>query len=317
VSDRQRRTGRRRAFLKRSGPPNVADAALAIGRRLDPADGDEGFVPVARGVKLWYRVVGEGASTIIVPTTGNDSEFADLRVPDHRVLFYDVRCRGRSDLIEDPTRLGFSVEVTDLEAIRQSFGIEQFSALAFSYHAGIVATYAIQHPERVQRMVLAATIPARAGTTSTPGAAPPPHEVAHLDQLEASGLRDSDPAAFCRAWREVYVPLLMGDRAAFDRLAPMCAFPNEWPWNVARSMVFVFAQLRSYDWRPHLRNVDVPTMFAHGTADQTPVEIVHEWIDALPDARLLELEGAGRFPWVERPEAFFSAANRFFAGASV
>jgi proline iminopeptidase len=295
----------------------VADAALAVGRRLDPGDGTEGFVPVARGVKLWYRVVGEGSSTIIVPTTGNDGEFVGLQVPDHRVLFYDVRCRGRSDLIEDPTRLGFSVEVTDLEAIRQTFGIEQFSALAFSYHAGIVATYAIQHPERVQRMVLASTIPARAGTTSTPGAAPPPHEVAHLDQLEASGLRDADPAAFCRAWREVYVPLLMGDRSAFDRLAPMCGFPNEWPWNVARSMVFVFAQLRSYDWRPHLRNVDVPTMFVHGSADQTPVEIVHEWIDALPDARLLELDGAGRFPWVERPEAFFNATNRFLAGDSV
>jgi proline iminopeptidase len=303
--------------MKRAGPPNAADAALAIGRSLDATDGAEGFVPVARGVKLWYRVVGAGDATIIVPTTGNDVEFARLAVPGHRVLFYDVRRRGRSDLVEDPTRLGFSVEVTDLEAIRQLFGIERFSAVAFSYHAGIVATYAIQHPERVERMVLAATIPARAGTTSTPGAEPPPHEVAHLDQLEAAGLRTSDPAAFCRAWRAVYVPLLMGDREAFDRLAPVCAHPNEWPWNVARSMVFVFAQLRSYDWRPHLRDVHVPTMFVHGSADQTPVEIVHEWMDALPDARLLSLEGAGRFPWVERPDAFFDATNRFLAGDPV
>ncbi len=309
-----RALGRRRAFLGRAGPPDAADAAFAVGRTLRLADGDEGTVPVARGVKLWYRVVGDGPATIIVPVTGNDAEFAALSVPGHRVLFYDVRSRGRSDAVTDPTRLGFSVEVTDLEAIRQSFAIDRFKALAWSYHAGVLATYAIQHPERVEAMVLAATIPVRAGTHAVPAREPAPHLVAELDQLEAAGLRDTDPAAFCRAWRAVYQPLLMGDPDAFARMAPVCAYPNEWPWNVARSLVFVFAQLRSYDWRPHLREVTVPALVVHGSEDHDPVEVVREWSDALPEGRLLELAGVGRFPWVEQPDAFFGATNRFFAG---
>jgi proline iminopeptidase len=312
VSNRPKRSRRRAP----SGAPG-GEAALAFGRIIDPVDGATGSVPVARGVKLWYRVVGDGPETIIVPVTGNDTEFERLRVPGHRVLFYDVRRRGRSDLVEDPLKLGFAVEVIDLEAIRQSFGIDRFSAVAASYHAGIVATYAIQHPERVVRMVLAAPIPVRAGTTSQPGPEAPPHLVAELDQIEATGLRERDPAAFCQAWRKVYVPLLMGDPSRFDELAPVCRYPNEWPWQVAKSMVFVYAQLRQYDWRAPLRHVSVPTLLVHGSADQHPVQVVHEWTDALPDARLLELDGAGRFPWVERADPFFDATNRFLAGESV
>jgi proline iminopeptidase len=309
-----RASRRRWALPGRHHPRPSAPPAASGGRTLALRDGVEGKVTVAPGVKLWYRVVGDGPATIIVPVTGNDPEFGGLSVPGHRVLLYDVRSRGRSDTVTDPTRLGFSVEVTDLEAVRQSFGIERFKVLAWSYHAGVAATYAIQHPERVEAMVLAATIPVRAGTPAGPAREPAPHQLAELDQLEAAGLREADPAAFCRAWRAVYQPLLMGDPGAFERMAPVCAFPNEWPWNVARSLVHVFAQLRSYDWRPYLREVQVPTLVVHGGADRDPVEVVREWSDALPEGRLLELEGAGRFPWVERPEAFFAAVNRFLAG---
>jgi len=308
---------RGRALWRRAPMITSADAALAAGRVLPLTDGFEGLVPVARGVRLWCRVVGDGPGTIIVPSTGNQADLAALRVRGHRVLFYDVRSRGRSDLVDDATRLGFSVEVTDLEAIRQSFGIERFSTLAWSYHAGIVTTYAIQHPERVERMVLAAALPPRADAAMGPARTPPPHLLAHLDQLEASGLRESDPAAFCRAWREVYVPLLMGDPSAYERMAPVCEHPNEHPWQVARSLVFVFAQLRAYDWRPHLRGLHVPTMVVHGEADQVPIEVAREWVDALPESRLLAMPGVGQLPWVERPDLFFPAVNRFLAGESV
>jgi pimeloyl-ACP methyl ester carboxylesterase len=275
---------------------------------------------VARGVQLHDRVVGSGEDVVLVPCTGNDADFAGIAGPAHPgrcVIFYDVRSRGRSDAVSDPTRLGFSVEVTDLEAVRQSFGLERFSALGWSYHAGVIATYAIQHPERVHRMVLAAAIPTHAGVQPLPAREPAPADLARLDQLEASGLRDRDPAAFCAAWRDVYVPLLMAVPAAYPRMAPVCDLSNEWPWNVARSMVFVFSQLLSYDWRPHLRGVDVPTLVVHGLADQDPVEEAREWVQALPDARLLELPAVGQFPWVEAPDRFFAAVNRFLDGEPV
>jgi pimeloyl-ACP methyl ester carboxylesterase len=115
----------------------------------------------------------------------------------------------------------------------------------------------------------------------------------------------------------VYVPLLMAVPSAYPTMAPVCTHPNEWPWNVARSMVFVFSQLMSYDWRPHLRDVDVPTLVVHGLADQDPVDEAREWVQALPDARLLELAAVGQFPWIEAPDRFFPPVNRFLAGEPV
>jgi proline iminopeptidase len=305
--------------MHRAPPVNRGDAALASGRTLPLRDGAEGMVPVARGVSLAYRVAGEGPDVVIVPTAGNGADFRRLEgaSSDRCIIYYDVRSRGRSDTVTDATRLGFSVEVTDLEAIRQSFGVERFSVLGWSYHGGVAATYAIQHPERLHRMVLAATIPSHAGVQPAPAREPAPHQLAQLDQLEAAGLRASDPAAFCRAWREVYVPLMMSDPAAFERMAPVCELENEYPWNVARSLVHVFAQLNAYDWRPHLREVLVPTLVVHGEDDLDPVEEAQEWVAALPDARLLPLDGVGQFPWIEAPDAFFGAVNRFLAGESI
>lgn len=306
----------RRIFARRRRV-DAGDAALAAGRTVEPVDGAEGYIPVARGVRLWYRIVGDGPATVVVPCTGNHTELERLAGPGRRVLFYDVRSRGRSSAVEDPTIAGFSVEVTDLEAVRQTFGIERFTGLGTSYQAGVLATYALQHPERVERLVLAAAIPPWAGAPTRKGREPAPADLARLDQLDASGLRGSDPAAYCRAWREVYLPLQMGRPAGFVNLADVCDLPNEQPAHALRATVFVFAQLGVYDWRPHLRDLTVPVLVVHGTEDQDPIETAGEWVAALPDARLLALDGVGRFPWAEVPDEFFGPVDRFLAGERI
>jgi proline iminopeptidase len=141
--------------------------------------------------------------------------------------------------------------------------------------------------------------------------------VAHLDQLEAADLRTSDPAALCRAWREVYLPLLMGRPESFARLAPVCDLPNEHPWVVARTLVHVFVELLDYDWRPALRDLHVPTLVVHGSEDHDPIERAVEWVDAVGDGRLLELEGIGQLPWAEAPERFFAVVGRFVDGQPI
>jgi hypothetical protein len=40
-------------------------------------------------------------------------------------------------------------------------------------------------------------------------------------------------------------------------------------------------------------------LVVHGLADRDPVEEAREWVQALPDARLLELPAVGAFPWIE------------------
>ncbi len=52
----------------------------------------------------------------------------------------------------------------------------------------------------------------------------------------------------------------------------------------------------------------------HGTVDFIPLESAGEWAAALPNGRLLVLDGSGHFPYLEVPERFFGAAEAFLKG---
>jgi len=281
------------------------------GRHLEP--GASGRIAVGRGMRVWYRVDGDGDDVVLVPTCGNDADFAGLAAPGRKLVFYDVRGRGRSDAVADPRKAGFDRQVTDVGAVRDALGIERCSIVGWSYHAGVVAHHALARPGTVTQLVLAAAIAPRSGTSTRPGREPDPSDLAVLDQLQASGLPKSDPAAWCAAWRSVYTRLLLGDPDAFERMAPVCDLRNERPDHVARAMVGMFMSLGRYEWRPTLAALDVATLLVHGDEDSEPVDSAFEWATALPDAQVLVVDGAGPFPWVERPERFFGAVNRFLA----
>lgn len=270
---------------------------------------------------MWCKVVdrrdGEAGETVVVPCCGNHADFAPIETEGRRVVYYDVRNRGRSDPVADLARLGFTEEIADLALVCDEVGLQRCSILGWSYLAGVAAQFAMARPTRVDRLVLAAGIPVRSGIPPSPIPEPPPHVLAHLDQLQAEGVPDDDPRRWCEEWRRAYVPMRMGVPAAFERLASPCSMPNEQPRRVARSMVCIFAGLAHYDWRSELRDLDVPTLVVHGTADADPVELAEEWLGALPDARLLVMPGAGQYPWVEAPDRFFDTVNRFLAGESV
>jgi proline iminopeptidase len=57
-----------------------------------------------------------------------------------------------------------------------------------------------------------------------------------------------------------------------------------------------------------------PALVIHGTADPLPVPSARQWAAALPNGRLLLLEGVGHFPYVEVPERFFAAVEEFLLG---
>jgi pimeloyl-ACP methyl ester carboxylesterase len=276
---------------------------------------DEGTITTVDDVALHYRVAGSGPRTVIVPGAAFDADLERL-ADRHRVVFYDARNRGRSQSITEAARLGFYREVDDLEAVRAHLGLERVAVLGWSYNAGIAACYALTRTVRVSHLVLVAPIAPRSDFAIDPSPPPAPHLLARLDQLRADGLEARDPAAYCREWRKVYVPVLMGDPDRFERLvADPCACANEWPDHVTRALAHVFLDLGIYDWGDALRALHTPTLVVHGERDQIPIESAEAWVDALPAARLLSLPEVGHFPWAEEPDAFFAAVADFLDGS--
>ncbi len=81
--------------------------------------------------------------------------------PGRHSFFYDPRNRGRSEAVSDTTHLGIQYSLSDLEDVRQHFRIKKMSLIGWSYLGAMVALYAAERPEQVDRVVQIGPIPPR------------------------------------------------------------------------------------------------------------------------------------------------------------
>ncbi|HKH49485.1 MAG TPA: alpha/beta hydrolase [Thermoanaerobaculia bacterium] len=283
----------------------------------------EGFAFVRPGLHLYYRILGEGAETVVVPNANWLWEPLQPLAEGRRLVLYDPRSRGRSSAVTDPRQLSLEEDVEDLEAIRRYFGLDRMTLLGSSYHAAIAASYALDNPGRADRLLLVCPItPYVPGewAQETPAAEDLiyPPGMARLGELRREGIDQEDPAAFCRAWfTQFLLPAQMGEVSAISHfpVADVCSFPNEWPQRaVPLYFDHIIPKMGDWDFRPRLAALDVPVLVLQGTDDLVPVEASRAWAASAPDARFLAIEGAGHHPYIERPQEFLAAADAFLKG---
>ena len=295
----------------------------------------EGFVFIRPGLHLYYRILGEGEETVVIPNANWLGEVLQplAETPEapegpegpggRRLIFYDPRSRGRSSTVTDRRFLSLEEDVNDLEEVRRFFGLDRMTLVGPSYHAAVTALYGIENPERVDRMLLVCPItPRRPGewAQETPDSEvliyPP--GIPRLEEMRSEGVDLEDPVAFCKAWFNYFLlPAQMGEPSAAIRFPvdDVCAFPNEWPRN-AIPVYFdhIIPKMEDWDFRPRLSTVDFPLLVIQGTDDLVPLEASREWAAYSGNARFLAIQGAGHHPYLERPQEFFAAAGRFLNG---
>ncbi len=128
-----------------------------------------GWVTTSDSARLYYRIIGHGADTIIAihggPGMDHESIFGDFQplAEHHTVIFYDQRGGGKSTLPTDTSTLVAPRQVQDLDELRRHFGIERVTLVAHSYGPLLAASYAIAHPSAVKKMVFFGPVPPRRG----------------------------------------------------------------------------------------------------------------------------------------------------------
>lgn len=285
----------------------------------------EGFIDAGKGVKLHYRLLGRGGEPVVLihggPGFTSDYLADDLTTMarNHSLLVYDQRGIGRSTLVSDSTALAAQRYVEDLEAIRKHLGLEQVTLLGHSWGAAPAALYAMQYPERVRRMILVGTIPPeRSGLVNAFQAMAAARDSATLRRMaELSRIRGASPSdlAACREYYQLWFTPFFGARTAASRMkGNVCAGSPESLKNKQNVDKFTFASLGNWDWTTSLNKAVAPTLIIQGELDPLPIQSARKWAAAMPNARLLELKGIGHFPYVEAPQVFFAAVDRFLMG---
>ena len=299
--------------------------SLSTSTTLAQTPAKEGLIDAGSGVKLYYRLVGTGREPVVLIHGGpgfTSDYLADDLVPmarQHSLLIYDQRGIGRSSLVSDSTALAAQRYAEDLEAIRKHLGLEQLTLLGHSWGVVPATLYAMQYTGRVRRLILVGTIPPQKTRLDSAfeSMAAARDSVTLRRMAELRRIRAGNPAdlAACREYYQLWFTPFFGASDAANRMkGNVCAGSSESLRNKPNVDKYTFASLGNWDWTTSLNRVRVPTLIIQGELDPLSMKGARRWAAAMPNARLLELKGIGHFPYVESPDVFFAAVNRFLNG---
>lgn len=280
---------------------------------------DSGYVATDDGVRLFYRTVGDGPLNIVIPVALYlEDALTPLAQDDRRLVFYDLRARGRSDA-GDRSLVTLDRQIADLEAVRRGLGIDSMVLIGWSGLGMEMAVYTMRHPERVMRLVQVAPVAARDEPYNMRAYETRAQRIdtTAINALLASrddGAYADDPAGFCRALSTLTQPASFADTATMRAVPDVCRFPNEYPDSLNLLFEALLGSFEGYDWRDSISRLAVPRLVIHGAQDAFPLEGSREWVPPGSNARLLVIDRAGHFPFLERPAMFFAAVEAFLQG---
>jgi pimeloyl-ACP methyl ester carboxylesterase len=219
------------------------------------------------------------------------------------VILFDNRGIGGSDAPPGPYTAAEMAE--DAIRVLDEAGVERAHVVGTSLGGMVAQEFALAHPERVDRLVLASTTP------GGPKAHPMPQQTVAL-MAEAAAL---DPAVALRRFVEnalapgtVAVRPELVDRIMTHRLASAQS-PAAWAAQAAAGA--------SFDAYDRLGGLRAPTLVQHGSEDLVVDPRNGDLlVDLLPDARLDRFPGTGHLFFWEKPERFVSSVTAFLEGAA-
>ena len=284
-----------------------------------PADpGGQGLLPV-NGTELWVRRIGEGPPVLVVHggpllEHGYLIPWLDPLAEGRELVFFDQRLSGRSAGVVDSASVRIDTLVADMEALRETLGLERLDLLAHSWGGHLALRYALAHPDRVRSLVLvspmAASVELWRREEAELAASVTAAESAELARLRAApGIAEGDPVALGALLRASF-SLQFADPGAAEALS--LYVPEDYGER-SRQFAFLGPDLQAFDLHPGLADLDRPVLILFGT-DEPGADLGGPALaEVLPRSRLVLLVGAGHFSFVERPRAFLSEVEAFLS----
>jgi proline iminopeptidase len=282
-----------------------------------PLPRESGFTKSTSAPLYWVRYGPAGKDPLVVLHGGPGADHEYLLpqmlhlAEKHDVLFYDQRGGGRSRT-NDQEPVTWRTHVEDLAAIAREFALDPFIVVGYSWGGLLATLYALEAVESpVDRLVLMDPAPfARRYRMQFEDEFRRRQQDPAIQkmraELEASGLRESDPDAYRQRLFELSVAGYFAHPENARNLTPFRV--------IARSQQTVWDSLGDYDLFPRLHEIHCPTLIVHGRDDPIPVASSIEGAKRM-NARLVLLDDCGHVPYVEQPAGLFSALDEFLAAS--
>lgn len=241
------------------------------------------------GTKLYYELMGQGYAVVLVHGGLVDRRLWDDQMMTfakrYRVVRYDLRGFGKSASATQP----FS-HIEDLSALLDFLKIQRATIVGLSLGGIIAADFTLEHPERVERLVLVAP-----GLRGDPQ--PPDREAIEAYQAASQGAE-----AFVNA--SIKTSLYAAVRPNTTEYARLREMMLE---NFKALPTFVpgFLKYPRQATIERLKDIHVPTLVVIGSEDsQTLKNIADRLATNIPGASKVVVPGSSHHPPVENPKEF-------------
>jgi proline iminopeptidase len=259
------------------------------------------------GYDLYYREIGTDKGTppvILVHGGPGHSSLSfkngfDFLAEETRVIFYDQRGSGNSQIKPNPEDYTIEQLVEELEALRRDVvNADKVILVGHSFGSAVVQRYAIKYPEHVEKMVIAGGIRINNGMNNRfiwKWFGPALYST-------AMGFPPADPAA-ADAWSmqsaEKDNPSRLFDKTNTKILEDTGTLTFA-PW------LQISLSVTGSDYKTELSQLNIPILFIYGAADSqyTGKPVADELYATLPNCQSVAFEKSGHWAFLEEPEKF-------------
>lgn len=262
------------------------------------------------GISLYYEDAGAGRPLVFAHGFSATARMWEGQVAVFRdrcrVITYDARGQGRSEVPPDPAAYSQPIMVEDLRQLIAHLGLDRPVICGLSMGGNVALNFTVAHPELVAGAIICGT-----GAGSEDPAAWAVTIQGWIDLLEGPGI-------------EAFAAMYLADPILAD-YADRSPAAREFLWkaitsNTARGLALglrgtVSKRPPVYTLRDRLARLAMPTAIVVGDRDHWCTRVSAFLAATIPGAELVEIADSGHMANLEQPEQFNRAVSRLLERA--
>ena len=213
---------------------------------------DKGFLKV-NGTQVWHEVYGQGEPLVVLHgglmTIPEMMPWIEPLSKTRKVIALEMQGHGRTPDTDRP--LAMPTLADDVAAVLDTLGIPQADVLGYSFGADVALRTAIQHPQKVRRLIVVSTPFAKRGWY------PKAQEgMSSVNAQLAPAMKDTPTAKYAQAWPE----------------------PGRFPQFLDK-IGHLLAE--DYDWSAEVKQLPMPVMLVFADHDSVSQQHISEFFALL------------------------------------
>ena len=272
-----------------------------------------------QGMDVYYRVMGTGTPLLIIGGGPGDHSdrylsLCELLSPSFQCILVDQRGTGKSmPAVLDSSTVSIELTLSDFEALRKNLLLDDWAVLGFSYGGYLSSVYAHYFPAAINRLILLDSMGLNGNVFAY-----------FMDNI-FSRLTASDKKSI-EYWNDSTLVAKDPHHALVERIRAMIPgyfYDRKKSLIISRRMKdsdFNF-EMGKWIWSDiKKRNLDLakkeslfskPVLILHGRQDPVGESIPRILSRYYKNSRLVFVEKAGHYSWIEQPEKILHSIRDF------